>query len=89
MDDYIVKGRLEVGDQVFLTLPAMRDTHGLTDLNGCEIKSIDGNRLKIDGPEGTVCVDRRYFCLIGGLDHLGDPCPICGYREPKQDVICP
>jgi len=80
-----LKGKLEAGDKVNLTAQIPDGFRLLlADLDGSTVLSVNGDRVVLRSEHGSIEVmHRRYFCTTHYVGHLDDPCPACGYEEPK------
>ena len=85
MNDFL-KGKLEPGDRVNLTAQISDGVRQLlADLDGSTVLSVNGVKVVLRSADGSIEVEmhRRYFCRTYYVGHPDDPCPVCGYREPK------
>jgi hypothetical protein len=86
MDEFPLKGNLEVGDKVHLTIQMSDEVRKLlADLEESTVCSINGNTVVLLSKDGSIEVEmhRKYFCSAVLIGHPLSPCPFCGYEEPK------
>jgi hypothetical protein len=86
LSDYAPKGRLDVGDTVYLAQGLPEQTKKLlAELNGSTVQSVNGDMLKLSSANGSFDIEihRKYFCSWEYIDHVDNPCLLCGYKDPN------